>query len=59
MTKTPDFQETLKRMLETPPKENKTLTEQRNKTLTKSQLRRRNKAPMREHRGPVVSLQVS
>jgi len=23
MTKTPDFQETLKRMLETPPKENK------------------------------------
>jgi len=31
MTKTPDFQETLKRMLNSPPKENKPLHEARKK----------------------------
>jgi len=36
MTKTPDFQKTLKRMLETPPKENKPLSHENDKGESKT-----------------------
>ena len=36
MTKSPDFQQTLKRMLETPPKENKPLNHEDGKSESKT-----------------------
>jgi len=40
MTKTPDFQKTLKRMLSSPPKENKTLTQQKEADARKEPTKR-------------------